>query len=50
VRTGKRIVELQGVTKRGDRTLVKGLDLVLTPGERLGVVGPTARARPPCSR
>jgi ATP-binding cassette subfamily F protein uup len=40
VRTGKRILELRDVSKRyGDRTLVSHLDLILTPGERMGVVG-----------
>jgi len=41
VRTGKRILELHGVGKRYDegRWLMRGLELYLTPGERLGVVG-----------
>jgi ATP-binding cassette subfamily F protein uup len=44
--SGKRIVDLQGVTlTRGDRTLVKGLDLVLGPGERLGVIGPNGAGK-----
>jgi ABC transport system ATP-binding/permease protein len=44
--SGKRIVDLEGVTlARGDRTLVKGLDLVLGPGERLGVIGPNGAGK-----
>ncbi|MBL8602211.1 MAG: ABC-F family ATP-binding cassette domain-containing protein [Myxococcales bacterium] len=40
VRTGKRILELHGVSKRyGERVLIDGLELYLTPGERLGVIG-----------
>ena len=39
-RTGKIIVELDKLTLRlGDKTLVKDLDFILTPGERLGIVG-----------
>jgi ATP-binding cassette subfamily F protein uup len=39
-RTGKTILELKDLTlKVGDLTLVKGLDFILTAGERLGVVG-----------
>jgi ATP-binding cassette subfamily F protein uup len=41
VRTGRRVIELRGVTKRyGERTIFEHLDLALMPGERLGVVGP----------
>ncbi len=40
VRTGKRILEFHNLGKKyGDRWLVRGLELYLTPGERLGVVG-----------
>ncbi len=40
-RTGRTIVELNGVSLDiGGRRLVKGLDLSLTKGERIGIVGP----------
>ncbi len=40
VRTGKTILELRKVTlAMGGQTLVKDLDFILTPGERLGIVG-----------
>jgi ABC transport system ATP-binding/permease protein len=39
-RLGDTVVELQGVTDGyGDRILFEGVDLALSPGERLGVVG-----------
>src|SRR4051812_13708241 len=39
-RTGKTILELRKLTLSiGGRTLAKDLDFILTPGERLGVVG-----------
>lgn len=39
-RLGKSILEMKGVVlKRGERTLVDGLDLVLVPGDRWGIVG-----------
>jgi ATP-binding cassette subfamily F protein uup len=40
VRTGKTILEFRKATlKIGELTLVKDLDFILTPGERLGIVG-----------
>ncbi len=46
VRTGKRVVDLEGVTKSaGERLLMRGLDLVMVPGERLGVVGPNGAGK-----
>ncbi len=40
VRTGKRLIEARGLTKRyGDRTLFSHLDFTLGPGERVGVIG-----------
>lgn len=39
-RQGKRLLELSDLTLQvGGRTLVKGLDLILSHGERLGVIG-----------
>jgi ATP-binding cassette subfamily F protein uup len=43
-RLGKTILELHGVTKRittpkGERTLFRGLDLIMKPGDRIGIVG-----------
>ncbi|WP_085316547.1 ATP-binding cassette domain-containing protein [Derxia lacustris] len=39
-RSGKRVVELTGVTKRfGDRTIVRKLDLTLVRGDKLGILG-----------
>ncbi|MEZ4393439.1 MAG: ABC-F family ATP-binding cassette domain-containing protein [Polyangiales bacterium] len=44
--SGKRIVELEGVAlERGGRTLLQGLDLVLGPGDRLGVIGPNGAGK-----
>jgi ATP-binding cassette subfamily F protein uup len=46
VKTGRHVVELRGVTKRhGGRTLFERLDLILRPGERLGVVGPNGAGK-----
>ena len=38
-RLGDTVVELHGVTDGYDRTLFEGVDLALSPGERLGVIG-----------
>jgi ATP-binding cassette subfamily F protein uup len=39
-RAGKSVVELKGVSLgHGDRVLIKDLDLLIRPGERLGIVG-----------
>jgi len=41
VRSGKTALTLRGVTLRwGDLTLVSGLDLIVQPGERIGIIGP----------
>ena len=46
VKVGRREVELRGVTKRyGERTLFSKLDLILQPGERIGVVGPNGAGK-----
>ncbi len=46
VKTGRRVIELRGVTKRyGDRTIFEDLDLALLPGERVGVVGPNGAGK-----
>ena len=45
-RLGKTILELRGLSQRvGDRTLFQGLDLVLKPGDRIGVVGPNGAGK-----
>ena len=39
-RSGKTILELRGLGLRiGDQQLVRGLDLIVNPGERVGVIG-----------
>jgi ATP-binding cassette subfamily F protein uup len=38
-RLGDTVIELHGVTDGYDRTLFEGVDLALSPGERLGVIG-----------
>ncbi|WP_028312744.1 ATP-binding cassette domain-containing protein [Derxia gummosa] len=39
-RSGKRVAELTGVTKRfGERTIVRNLDLALMRGDKLGILG-----------
>jgi ATP-binding cassette subfamily F protein uup len=45
-RLGKTILELQGlVVERDGRRLIDGLDLALSPGERIGVVGPNGSGK-----
>jgi ABC transport system ATP-binding/permease protein len=45
-RTGKSILELSGVgLELGGRTLVSSLDLILTRGERIGIVGPNGSGK-----
>jgi ATP-binding cassette subfamily F protein uup len=45
-RLGKTILELRGLSQRvGGRTLFQGLDLVLKPGDRIGVVGPNGAGK-----
>lgn len=40
-RQGSEVLELRALTLRlGDRTLVRSLDLTLTPGQRVGIIGP----------
>ena len=40
VRTAKRLVETRGLTKSyGNRVLFKGVDLMVGPGERIGIIG-----------
>jgi ABC transport system ATP-binding/permease protein len=46
VRPGKREIELKKVSKSyGDKVLFKDLDLILQPGERVGVVGPNGAGK-----
>ncbi len=46
VKVGRREVELRGVSKRyGERTLFENLDLILQPGERIGIVGPNGAGK-----
>ena len=45
-RKTKRLWQARGLTKQlGDRTLVRDLDLLLTPGTRLGVLGPNGSGK-----
>jgi ABC transport system ATP-binding/permease protein len=45
-RLGKRVIELNGVTKRfADRTVIKDLDLELRPGDRIGIIGPNGQGK-----
>jgi len=45
-RSGKLVAELQAVTKRfGDRAIVKDLDLIVSRGDRLGLVGPNGAGK-----
>ena len=45
-RRSRRLLVAQGVTKsRGGRTLVRGLDLIITPGTRIGLMGPNGSGK-----
>ena len=45
-RIGKRVIELQGVSKRfGARTLLHNLSLSIGPRERLGIIGPNGSGK-----
>ena len=45
-RLGNQVVELEGVTKRyGDHVVLDGVDLLIEPGARLGVVGPNGSGK-----
>ena len=45
-RLGARVVELHGISKAfGERTLIGGLDLEVTPEMRLGIVGPNGAGK-----
>ncbi|KIL48870.1 hypothetical protein KP77_20810 [Jeotgalibacillus alimentarius] len=38
-RLGKQVIELKGVTKKYDQVLFKDFSLLVTPGDRIGIVG-----------
>ena len=44
------VLELEGVTKEyaGGVCALAGVDLRVDPGELVGIVGPSGRARAPC--
>jgi ABC transport system ATP-binding/permease protein len=45
-RSGRLVAELTGVTKRfGERTIVRGLDLRIMRGDRLGLIGPNGAGK-----
>lgn len=45
-RLGNQVVELDGVSQRyGDRLVLDGVDLLIEPGARLGVVGPNGSGK-----
>ena len=45
-RLGKKVLEAQGLSKSfGERRLFEKFDLVLEPGERLGIVGPNGSGK-----
>jgi ATP-binding cassette subfamily F protein uup len=45
-RKTKRLLVGEGLTKRfGNRTIVRGLDLLLSPGTRLGILGPNGSGK-----
>jgi ABC-type branched-subunit amino acid transport system ATPase component len=44
------LLEVEGLTKAfGGLVAVSDMSLTVSPGEVLGLIGPTAPARPPCS-
>ena len=50
-RLGKSVIELDKVTKAmGDRLLMEDVTAIIPPGAIVGIIGPTARARPRSSR
>jgi ABC transport system ATP-binding/permease protein len=45
-RLGNQVIELEGVTQRyGDHVVFRGVDLLIEPGARLGVVGPNGSGK-----
>jgi len=45
-RSGRLVAELSGVTKRfGEKTVVDGLDLIVSRGDRIGFVGPNGAGK-----
>ncbi|MFL6570978.1 MAG: ATP-binding cassette domain-containing protein [Burkholderiales bacterium] len=45
-RSGRLVCEFQGVSKSfGERTIVKGLDLVVSRGDRVGLIGPNGAGK-----
>jgi ABC transport system ATP-binding/permease protein len=45
-RQGSEVLVLEGVSvKRGERTLIRNLDLIVTPGQRIGVLGPNGSGK-----
>ncbi|MBP6565466.1 MAG: ATP-binding cassette domain-containing protein, partial [Burkholderiales bacterium] len=45
-RSGKLVAELENVTRRfGDRTIVRGLSMVIMRGDRIGLIGPNGAGK-----
>src|SRR3954454_2817980 len=45
-RSGRLVCEFQGVSKSfGERTIVKGLDLIVSRGDRVGLIGPNGAGK-----
>lgn len=45
-RLGNQVIELEGIAQRfGDHTVLEGVDLLIEPGARLGVVGPNGSGK-----
>lgn len=45
-RLGKKVIELEGVSKSyGDAQLIQGLNFLVVPGDRLGIIGPNGSGK-----
>jgi ABC transport system ATP-binding/permease protein len=45
-RLGKKVIEVEGLSKSlDDKKLVEGLDYLIVPGERLGIIGPNGSGK-----